>query len=210
KLVGILPETPGAVVDPHAGQQVHRLGRRLRRGHVRVRPQGLGHEVADPADGVRVRPGILEDQGHLGPEPAGVRPGHGHHVPAAEPDRPPDGRARREEPVDGPGGHRLARTGLADQPDRLAGPDLQRHAVQDRAHRTFDRQLDDEVLHLEQWRRGGGSGDRAHLRSAWAWSYRRSPRMLKATTTTTMQMPAASDGSGKPWPIPGWFSETMT
>ena len=63
------------------------------------------------------------------------------------------------------------------------------YAVQHGAKAAFDWQADSQRVNLQQGRPG------AHRRVS-PRSKRRSPRMLKATTTTTMHMPAASAGIG--------------
>ena len=85
------------------------------------------------------------------------------------------------------GGHRLARTGLTDQPHGLTSTDVERDVVQHPALPARDRQIDSEPI---------GSKQRAHRTALFAWSASRSPSRLTATTTSTMHKPAASDSTG--------------
>ena len=197
QFVRVLPQPPFPVGDADLAKHAGRALARLRSGHAQVGPQGLGHEVADPPDRVHVCARILEDHRDLVAVAAQCRSGQRRDVRAVEPDLALDLRALRQQPVDRAGGHRLARAGLADQPDRLARPDLQRHVPQHRALGALDRQRDGQVPHRqERVALRACRASRAHRRTAWACSNSRSPRMLNAMTTPTMQTPAASAGSG--------------
>src|SRR5262249_4794278 len=85
-------------------------------------------------------------------------------------------------------GHRLARTRLADQPERLAGIDRERHLV-DRAHCAPARDdVGRQVLDLEQgwrhqiWRSFGSRRSRSQ-----------SPSRLKLNTTSRIARPGKND-----------------
>ena len=66
----------------------------------------------------------------IGPQRRSLQRGD---VATVEADRAVLHRARREQPGDRPGGHRLARARLTDQPQRLTGADVERDVVQHRA-----------------------------------------------------------------------------
>ena len=176
--------------------------RASRRGHAEVGPQRLGHEVADPPDRVDVRARVLEDHRHLAavagagpPRPARRRPGR--RTGSSPRPRAP----ARQQTVDRPGRHRLARAGLADQADaprpaassarrraaRRAGAVHLQRTVRPRPPAAAGQRPVEPAC--EQWRV-------AHPRAAWACSNSRSPSTLNAITTATMQTPAASAGSG--------------
>src|SRR6185437_14961282 len=192
--------------DADLGQHVHGQAPGVGGGNSVVGAQRLGHEVADPADRVHVRAGVLEDHRDLAAEPAQPGARQAGHVAATEADLAGHLRAPGQQPVDRPRGHRLARAGLADQADRLPGLDLQGYVAQDRALLALDRQRHGEVAHLQQRARVRAG----HRRTAWACSNSRSPSTLNPMTTSTMHKPATSDGRGYPCWMPGWFSEIIT
>ncbi len=94
----------------------------------------LGEEVADAAQRVDGRPGVLED--HRGPagaqfaQPGGV---HGEDVPAVDEDLAGGDGAGRQQAEGGARGEGLAGAGLADQGDGLAGGDGEVDPVEHRA-----------------------------------------------------------------------------
>src|SRR5262249_43299337 len=165
-------------------------------------------EPRTPPHGVGVRPRVLEDHRHLVAVPAQVRAGEPVDVGAAEPDRALDLGPARQEPVDRPGGHRLAGPRLADQADGLTRADRERDIAQDGAPGAVHFQQYGQAGHLEQrrarccpggLRRAGRRLDTpwvVHPWAACACSNSRSPSTLTAITTTTMPTPAASAGSG--------------
>ena len=118
--------------------------------------QRLGDDVADLAARVQRRDRVLEDQLDLGPRrrawprrPAAVRSVPVEHDPA---------RVGGGQLHDRPAGRRLAAPGLADEPERLAGEDVEADAgdgVDPPA--PARRELDDEVLDPQQ---GLGRGAR--------------------------------------------------
>ncbi len=93
---------------------------------------------------------ILEDHRDLVPVPAQRGSAQRHDVGAVEADLPGDLGAARQQPVDRPRGHRLARAGLADQPDRLAWADAERDVAQDGPLHPFHPEPDGQALDLEQ------------------------------------------------------------
>jgi hypothetical protein len=189
ELVRILAQAALPVLDADLGQHLDGPAGRLGCPDAQVGAQRLGHEVADPADRVDVRPRILEDHRYLAAVAAQVAPGQRGDVPALEADRPLGRRARGQQAADGPGRHRLAGTGLADQADRLARVDPQPDVAEHGPRPPLDPQPHGQVIDLEQ-SLGGWRGHRSTSAN------RRSPSTLNATTTTTMQIPADSAGSG--------------
>ena len=217
-LMRVLLEPPGPVLDAHLGEHVHRAAARLRPRHLMVGAQRLGHEVPDAPHRVDVGSRVLEDHRHLAAVPAKIRTGELADFGTAEPDRAVHLGAGRQQTADGPGGHGLARPGLADQADGLARPQRERDIPQHGASGAVHLQQHGQAGHLQQrqasCRPGGGQRAArvrvAHPRAAWACSNSRSPSTLTAITTVTMQMPAATAGSGWPSRRPSWFSEIMT
>ena len=108
-LVRVLPEPFRAVLDAHLGEHVHRPAPRLGRRHGVVCLERLGHEVTDPPDRVGVRAWILEDHRDLVAVPAQAGAGEPVDVVAREPDRAADLCPARQQTVDRPCGHGLAR-----------------------------------------------------------------------------------------------------
>ncbi len=95
-----------------------------------MRDQALGDDLADAHARVQRAHGVLED--HLHPAPQGVhvaRAGLGD-VGTGEADR---AAGRLDEPQQRAAQRRLPAAGLANEPERLAAPDLEVDAV-DRAH----------------------------------------------------------------------------
>src|SRR6185437_5696693 len=165
ELVRELAQAPGTVLDADLGQGRHRPPLGLVLADALRRPQRLGEEVADAAHRVRVRARILEDhRDPIGAVAAQLARAELEHLAAAEGDPAVDDGARRQQPRDGPRGHRLARAGLAHQADRLARPDLQRHVVDHRPQHAVDRELDVQARDVEQ--RVGRGGHSAHEQTA--------------------------------------------
>ena len=157
-LVRVLPEPLVPMVDADLGEHVHRPPARLRRGHPEVGPERLGHEVPDPPHRVGVRPRILEDHRYLVAVPAQVRAGEPVDVGARVPDRALDLGPTRQQAVDRPGGHGLARPRLADQADGLARPHRERDITQHGALVAVHLQQHGQARHLEQRRARCGPG----------------------------------------------------
>src|SRR4051794_26394930 len=153
QLVRVLAEPPLAVGDADVRERLDRAAPRLAGADPPQRPQRLGQEVADRPHRVDVRARVLEDQRDRAAVVAQAAAPKRRDVGALEPDRPRGRRARGKQPPDRAGRHRLARPRPADEPDRLAGADLQRHVVEHASHPAFDGQLGGEVLDLEQRRR---------------------------------------------------------
>jgi hypothetical protein len=113
--------------QPHRLQELHHtLLPLLAVGGQLVDHQGLPDDRAHRHPGIQRRVRVLEDDLHFlaqGPERALVERGD---VLVLEPDL---ARRRLDEPENGPPGGRLAAARLADQPQRLAGQDLERHVV---------------------------------------------------------------------------------
>src|SRR5262249_43496336 len=109
--------------------------------------------------------------------------------PAVEGQAALDPRTVREQPHDGPGRHRLPRAGLADEPERLARRDRQRHVVDHAPQLPPQREIHAQVLDVEQ---------RGHLPVPAARVDSRSPSTLNTTTVSTIAPPAASDCCGYP------------
>ena len=148
---GYCAQPPLAVLDADLAEHLGRAPAGVGAAHAAVGAQRLGHEVADRAHrvGVRARrPG----------RPSRPRPGMraARRRAARSTSRPSnvmlpvDHGARRQDPRDRARGHRLARARLADQADRLAGRDRERHAAQHRPLLALHRQRHVEVLDLEQ------------------------------------------------------------
>jgi hypothetical protein len=73
------------------------------------------------------------------------------HIATVELDGAELHRPRRQQPSDGAGGHRFARTRFADQTQRLACADGERDVVQDRAKSRRQRQIDCKSLNAQQF-----------------------------------------------------------
>ena len=127
--------------------------RRPRKAQVHLR--AFGDLVADPHDGVERGHRLLEDHrdrpsANLS-EPAGRCR---HEILALEQHLAADDLAGAgEEAHDRAQRHALAAARLADEPERLAGPDRERHPL-DRVDRSAgERELDPQVAHVEERRR---------------------------------------------------------
>ncbi len=131
--------------------------------------QRLGHDRADAHSWIERRVGILEHGLHraaIAPDAVGVEP---DERPAIELDRAVGRRLEAEHEL-GRGG--LAAAGLADDAERLAGHDLERHAVDrahDRAapieHAATDREVLAQIARLQE---RGGHGTCSQHRAACA------------------------------------------
>src|SRR5262249_13801229 len=108
-----------------------------------------------------------------------------------------------QQPGDRAGRDRLPRSGLSDDPDRLACGEDQRHVLDDGTPPPADLKLDPQLAEFQQ----AGGGGRTHDRAAGCGpthcmprdrAASRSPRTLKATTVNTMATPAARDSYGYP------------
>ena len=126
-------------------------------GHA-VQFHRLADDLAHALAGIQRRVGILEDHLHLAPNRSELAPVPSDEFLAAEPHR---ARGRRRQLQDGPTQRRLSATGFADQAQCLTLVEGEAHAVH-RPHPAdlavdedarLDREVLDEVGHLEQWRR---------------------------------------------------------
>ena len=108
--------------DAHLHEEGERRLLGLGLGELEMDLQRFGDLVADPLHGVERRHGVLEDHGDLGaPELAQLVVGRVEDLRAVVAHRPRlGGREPGEQAHDGPGQHRLARAGLADEPEGLA------------------------------------------------------------------------------------------
>jgi hypothetical protein len=135
-LVGVVRRALLRLGDADERQHVHRPLEALRAADALVADHRLGDLVADGVDGVQRGHRLLEDHPDLAaPDRPHLALGQAGEVAAAEQDVPAGdlARRRRQEPHDGERGHRLARSALAHDGERLAGKDVEAHAV-DRAH----------------------------------------------------------------------------
>ena len=115
--------------------------RRSRLGADPVHDERLADDVADRHAGVERGVRILEDDLHLPPHPAHLLATDLGQLDTLEAHR---ARGRLEELEDAVAGRRLARAGLADEPERLARSDVEADAV-DRLH-VADLALDQDPL----------------------------------------------------------------
>ena len=136
ELVRVVVDAVLGVGDADPAQHVDRLGPGVGAGDRQVRPQPLGDLPADRVDGVEDRRRLLEDH-------RGVPAAHVAQLVAAQRDDVVRRRAvlaRQQHGTAGEGGlgqqaedrscgHGLARPRLADDGEHLAGPDLQRDAL---------------------------------------------------------------------------------
>ena len=135
--------------------------------HAQVEPEGLGDLPTHSHDRVQRRHGILEHHRHLGaPElavPLGVE---GGDVPTLEHDPSGSFGIRRQQPHDRPGEHRLARAGLADDPEGLTSAEGERDPVDGADQASWRPERRAEVVDLEEGavpgQRGRRRGDGAH------------------------------------------------
>jgi hypothetical protein len=127
--------------------------------------EDLGDLVADADRGVQRRGRVLVHHRHLRcPQPADGGVAHGQQVLTGHPDRATAHAAVAGQVLErGVGGGRLAAAGLADQPERLAGSDLQADPAQHLLPCAADVVVDVEVVDLEGLRRGHVSGRRQIL-----------------------------------------------
>ncbi len=157
-------------------------------GQTQVQAQALGHLIADGSDRVEGRHGFLEDHGHAPAAQATkllfaqlqqVTALQGH--PAA------GTRRRRQQAHDGQRRHGLAAAGLADQAQALAGLQAQRDLAQDLCPTLGRRDLDAELLDLEQSHHG--SPQRTRRRRGSRTSRRPSPSRFRPSTVSAMAQP---------------------
>ena len=94
-----------------------------------VHRERLGDDVADGHARVERRVRVLEDDLHLAPHLPHLLAAERRQLPPVEPDRAAGRLEQAEDAVPGGG---LARAGLADEPERLALPDLEADAVDGR------------------------------------------------------------------------------
>ena len=131
-------------------------------GHQTMRPHDLGDLLADGAQRVERTQGVLQDEPDVTAAelaPAGF--GQRTHVAAVDPElgrgdlRPRTGQADQR-----PGGHGLARAGLTDQRDRLAGLDRQVDAADGVHLAAASLEPDLQVADLQDGLGGGGLAHR--------------------------------------------------
>ena len=191
--------------DAHRLQQLARAAPGGGAAGALVHPDRLGHLVADREQRVQRGHRVLQDHGDaLAAHVAHLGVGFLQQVLALE-QHPAAGdpRRRRQQAQDGERQRALARTGLADDAQRLAGVDAQRDLV-DRAHDPRAPRRDivgGEVLELEQ-RAGahrvtsicGGHGIAAQSWRSWGSSLTRSqsPRRFAESTISMMQTPGST------------------
>ena len=152
ELVRILPHPPPRLRDADQGQHLDRLGLGVLGGEPLVQPQRLADLPADVQHRVERGHRLLEDHADLvAADVPHLRLREGQQVLALEADRPGDlARRLRDEPQDGHGGHGLAAAALAHDGQRLAGRDLEGHAI-DRAVDPVRRaEMGLQVLDFEQ------------------------------------------------------------
>jgi hypothetical protein len=150
QLVGIAGQADPGVLDAHGAEQLAGPLPAGPFGKVLVEAEAFGEVVPDRAQGVGVGTWVLEDDRRLvGAVGAELGRGHRQHVPSVEPHRALGPGAGGEQAQHRPGGHRLARTGLADQPDRLAGGDRQVHPADHHPRRAVAGNVDPQPLDLQ-------------------------------------------------------------
>jgi hypothetical protein len=157
-------DPPVRVRDADLFEQVDRFPQGRRALHAAVPHQYLGHLDADVDHRVQAGQRVLEDHRQVPPAAvAHVGSAQRHQVGALEHHPPADGGTTGgQQPHDGQRGDRLAAAGLADQPDRLAGVDVEADAVDgaERRH-TAPVELDREVGDAQQGHLISGSWDRS-------------------------------------------------
>ncbi len=167
--------------QPHVGQQfADALDDRPLVGEQLVRPDRLGHDVADGPARIQARIRILEDHLHALVQRA---PRRRAQDPRVLPGEANDAARRRVESDDHPRDRRFATARFADECQRLAGTNRQRdavHRVQQPPALALDHAIEPrrrhveifgDVVQLDQRRParrrdraiGGGSGQRAHV-----------------------------------------------
>ena len=148
---GIRMRRPLRVGEADVLQQADRLGRRRLAAQGPMQDERLGDLRPDPMQRVQGGHRLLED--HRDPV-AAERPhrllAEAHELAALEADRAADARALRGEPHQRERGHRLAGAQFADDAEALALVEAEGRAVDDADGAARARQVDDEVLHLEQ------------------------------------------------------------
>ena len=147
----VLPDPLLRLRDPHHAQQVDGLPDALLLRHPAVDLEDLGDLVSHPMDRVQRRQGVLEDHGDLLPaDVAQLVRRQLQEVLALEDDLAADaGLLLRDQPHHGEERHALARAGLADHAERLAGRDRQRHAVDGLDQPVVGGEMDLEVPDLQ-------------------------------------------------------------
>src|SRR5262249_61770000 len=103
-----------------------------------------------------------------------------------------------DESEQGERGHRLARAGLAHQPQRLALAQAEADPVHRPHHAPARVQVGAEVLHVEQEGAGPARGDHTWRRRGSSQSRSQSPNRLKASTTSMMAAPGTTDSHQAP------------
>ena len=159
ELVRVVVVAAGRAGDADQAEHLHDPLPGLRLGHAAVQPQRLGDLRADGGDRIERGHRVLED--HADVDAADAPQGRlvqRHQVDPVEEDLPADDLpARRQQPLDGHRGHRLAAAGLADDAQRLTSVDGQRDVVEG----VHDRAAEPDV------RRDGSQFQQRHGVPSW-------------------------------------------
>ena len=153
ELVRIIVEALFGIGDAHEPQHPRRLVARQAPVGARVNAQRLGDLLADPQERIEARHRLLEDHGDA------IAPDRSHRliverreILPVEQDRAPDD-ARdllRQEPHHRQRRDALAAAGFADDAERLAGRDLETHAVDRARHPVGIEEMRPEIPHAEE------------------------------------------------------------
>jgi len=155
-----------------------------------VREDRLDHLRIDAEHWIQRGHRILEN--HRDPvaaNPTHLFRGERSEVDAAEEDPSGDDAARRiDQPQNGIGSHRFARSRFADQPEHFAAPHREAHLVDGLGHAVARLEVRRKTRHRKQHvvRRGGGGHCRRRGLSA---SRKRSPTRLMLTMTSSKATP---------------------
>ena len=174
-----------------------------------VDAQPLADAVADRRARVEAGVRVLEDDLHPPPVRLEGRALDRGQVRAVEGDR---ARRRLDEAQQQPPDRRLAAARLADEPERLAAPDLEAHAVHGLDHADGalqdaapDREVLDQVLDLDE-RAGSSAAAVGAPRPAGQRPRSRPTSVAGAAAGTGTGMP----GRGMRPPVASWYSQQRT
>jgi hypothetical protein len=132
-------------------EQAHRLGVGGLPAHAAMEDERLGDLAPDAAQRVQRGHRLLEHHGDsVAAEAAHRLLARSHEFAPLEADRAADQRALRRKAHQRQRRHRLAGARLADDPKAFAFIEAEGRAVDDPDGAAPDRQVDDQVLHLEQ------------------------------------------------------------
>ncbi len=150
----IIAQAPRRIGDAHAIEQAFGLGLGSRAFQAAMQAQRLADLAADTQNRIETGGRVLEDHGDT---PAAQGFQHGtrgaHHLAAVQHDAAPDAGRSGQQAQGRQPGDAFARTGFADQANRLAGTDIEIDAVQGAdaaaALGKIDRQVADfhELVH---------------------------------------------------------------